>query len=87
MKVIQVYAPIIEYKNEEIEDFYEDIEITLRKNNCYYIFLMKNFKISKQMDTMEIAIGKFCLDGRNERNEILNKFPTSRQPIFNLTAS
>jgi len=38
MKVIQVYAPITEHEDEEIEDFYEDIKKLLRKNNCYYTF-------------------------------------------------
>jgi hypothetical protein len=31
-------------------------------------------KMSKQMNTIEIAIGKICLDSRNERSEILINF-------------
>jgi len=62
MKVTQAYALITKNENEEIENFYEDIEIALRKNNCYYIFLTGNFnaKTDKQMDRTETAIGKFC---------------------------
>jgi len=36
---------------------------------------MRHFiKIGKQMDKIEIAIEKFCLDDRNKRGEILMNF-------------
>jgi len=55
MKAIQAYIFITKHKDKKIEDFYKDIQMALRKNNCYYTFLIRNFniKISKQMDKIE----------------------------------
>jgi len=76
MKIIQIYPSTIEYKNEKVKDFYRNIKIALRNNNCYYIIFMADFnaKMGKQMNRTEIVIGKFCLDGRNKRDEILINF-------------
>ena len=68
INLIQIYAPTAESSDEEIEDFYNDIEKTKRsiKGHDINIFLGDwNAKVGS--DRVEHTIGPFGLGNRNER--------------------
>ena len=43
MKVVQAYAPTSSYDDEEIEQFYEDVELAMRKVQTQYTIVMGDF--------------------------------------------
>ena len=76
MKVIQAYAPTSAAEEEEIDQFYDDINRALTDSACRHTFLIGDFnaKVSKRMDEVEEVIGSFGLGIRNDRGNTLINF-------------
>ena len=68
--VIQVYVPTTNAEEAEVEEFYEDLELTL-KTNVLFIIGDWNAKVGSQ-ETPAVT-GKFDLGIRNEAGQKANK--------------
>ena len=70
LKIVEVYAPTTSYSEEYINNFYNDVDETLRKPHRYTIVMGDfNAQIGKRTNPMETATGKFGLGLRNERGD------------------
>ena len=80
LMIVQVYAPTTSYSGEGINNFYNDVDESLKKPNHYPI-VMGDFSahIGKRTNRMETATGKFGLELRNERGNTLVEWATSRK--------
>ncbi|XP_060517971.1 uncharacterized protein LOC132696860 [Cylas formicarius] len=72
-KIIQVYAPTTEHEDEEVEEFYEEINQVLNNNTAHYVLMMGDFnaKIGIRSDPQEKGVGAFGSGTRNERGKLL----------------
>ncbi|XP_072389526.1 uncharacterized protein [Diabrotica undecimpunctata] len=61
IKIIQVYAPTTSHSDEEIENFYEDINRAIEKDKTHHLILMGDFnaKLEFKEDNAEVATGSF----------------------------
>ena len=75
MSVIQVYAPTMDAKEEEIEDFYIMLQNTIDTEQCYYKVVMGdwNAKVGK-MKTGNAIVGQHGLGRMNKNGELLVEF-------------
>ena len=80
LKIVQVYAPTTSHGDEEVENFYNDLDKILEKP-CYYTILMGDFnaKVGKRANSSETATGIFGLGTRNERGDTLVEWATSEK--------
>ena len=79
-KIVQVHAPITSFSNEDINNFYNDIDEILGKPNHYTIVMGDfNVQIWKITNPMETVTGKFGPGMRNERGDTLVELATSRK--------
>jgi hypothetical protein len=76
VKVIQVYAPTSTHDDDEVEQFYEDVEKAMDENPSHYQYLIGDFnaKLGKREEDSEVSIGSFSYDRRNERGDTLLNF-------------
>ena len=79
-----MYAPTQDYSDEDIEQFYEEIQQAVKYTNSNDVLLVMgdcNAKVG--MKAMEDVVGKFGIVNRNERGDRLIEFCQ----INNLTIS
>ena len=75
---MQVYAPTTSYSDEDINNFYNDVDDTLGKPNHYTIVTGDfNAKIGKTTNPMETPIDTFGLGLRNKRGDTSVEWATS----------
>ncbi|XP_072378445.1 uncharacterized protein [Diabrotica undecimpunctata] len=76
IKIIQVYAPKTSHSNEEIENFYEDINRAIEKDKTRHLILMGDFnaKLGFKGDNAEVAMGSFGYGEQNDRGGVLLHF-------------
>ena len=80
LKIVQLYATTIPYSDEDINNFYNDVDETLGKQNHYTIVIGNfNAQIGKRTNPMETATGIFGLRLRNEIGDTLVEWATSRK--------
>ena len=80
LKKVQVYAPTTSFSDEDINNFYNDVDETLGKPNHYTIVMGdSNAQIGKRTNLMEMATDKFGLGLKNERGDTLVEWVTSRK--------
>jgi exonuclease III len=73
--VLQVYAPTSDYSDEEIEDFYEEINKTLKETKSSdMVLIMGDFNAKVGDLVMSKSIGKYGLGKTNDRGETLIQF-------------
>lgn len=74
-KIVQVYTPITEHVDEEIEEFYEEIKRAVIQNPSKYITIMRIFyaKVREPMNgnNNEKLIGQCSMGARNDRGQRL----------------
>ena len=78
--IIQVYAPTATSTEEEIEDFYENLQEMIQDIPSQEILIIMgdfNAKVGKDWETWKGALGKFGYGEENERGERLLNFCTS----------
>ena len=75
VKVIQVYAPTSTHTDEEIENFYEDVETAMKKHNTQFTFVIGDFnaKVGQKV-AGETVLGNFGVGNRNSRGDTLVEF-------------
>src|SRR5713101_6851920 len=80
LRILQVYAPTSTCDEEEIENFYEELDKAMNKNKEHFTILMGDFnaKIGKNINNIPL-IGKFGLGNRNERGDLLEEFLGKQQ--------
>ena len=84
ISLIQVCAPTQDYSDEDIEQFYEEIQQAIKYTNSNEVLLvMGDFNAKVGMEAMEDVVGKFGIGNRNERGDRLIEFCQ----INNLTIS
>ena len=84
ISLIQAYAPTQDYSDEDIEQFYEEIQQAIKYTNSNNVLLvMGDFNAKVGMEAMEDVVGKFGIGNRNERGDRLIEFCQ----INNLTIS
>lgn len=76
LKIIQAYAPTTTHSDEEVEEFYGDLETALHTTPTYYTVIMGDFnaKMGFKQDEAEVAIGKYGYGERNDRGQRLLNF-------------
>lgn len=75
--VIQVYAPTASSTEEEIEEFYKTLQMTIQRTSSQDMLIVMgdfNAKVGKDWSTWKGAIGKFGHGKKNERGERLLNF-------------
>ena len=82
---LKIVQPTTSYSEEDINNFYNDVDETLGKPNHYMIVIGDfNAQIGKRTIPMETATGTFELELRNERGDTLVEWTTPRKyKIFN----
>jgi len=67
ISLIQVYTPTQDYSDEDIEQFYEEIQQASKYTNSNEILLvMGDFNAKVGMEAMEAVVGKIGIGKRNE---------------------
>ena len=60
ISLIQIYAPTQDYSDEDIEQFYEEIQQAIKYTNSNEVLLvMGDFNAKVGMEAMEDVVGKF----------------------------
>ena len=75
--ILQVYAPTSTSTNEEIDNFYEELQAAIQNspsNDMLVVMGDMNAKVGKKWETWRGVIGKFGLGEPNERVERLLNF-------------
>ena len=73
LPIIQVYAPTSGSSEEEIEDFYSDLEDAYKKcgnQNIVIVMGDLNAKVGSEQDTLQEIVGKHGLGERNDRGDL-----------------
>ena len=87
LSIIQVYAPTSASSEEEIEDFYSDLEDTYKKcGNQDIVIVMGdlNAKVGGEQDPLQEIVGKHGLGERNDRGDLwVDSCATHEQVIMN----
>jgi len=85
--VIQVYAPTANSTEEDIEDFYSDLQAAIQKASSRDLLIVMgdfNAKVGRDWSTWGGAIGKFGFGDMNDRGErLLNFCLTNNLRIMN----
>ena len=82
VKIIHVYAPDSSHSDEEVEEFYSQLEEethTVRTNEIVIVIGDFNSKIGSDPTGYEDVIGKFGLGTQNERGERMLEFCQTNQ--------
>ena len=75
LNIIQVYAPTTEAADQEIEEFYEEVERVLQTTKCNEInIIMGDFNAKIGRGRENNIVGPFGLGIRNERGDRLVEF-------------
>lgn len=76
MTIVQVYAPTLKHSDEEVDDFYEELDDVLNEHRSELNFVIGDFnsKIGKKEDNTETQIGVYGLGERNPRGDKLIQF-------------
>ncbi|KAK6032255.1 endonuclease/exonuclease/phosphatase family protein [Ostertagia ostertagi] len=75
LKMVQVYAPTISAEDDEIERFYEEIEMALKLKSTYTIVQGDfNAVVGSRLDETEYLIGRYGAGVRNDRGNRLIEF-------------
>ena len=79
LKIIQVYAPTCSHSDEEVENFYEDVQKAIDRKRAHFMVIMGDFnaKIGKRVE-QETSIGNHGIGTRNERGQRLIEFAEAR---------
>ena len=82
MKVVQAYAPTCNYSDDEIEDFYEDLQkvIDANKNKFHFLTVMGDFnaKVGTKLNS-DSVVGNHGHGIRNARGDRLVEFAESNK--------
>jgi len=80
LRILQVYAPTSTSEEEEIENFYEDLEKAINSKKEKFTIIMGDFnaKIGKNINNSSL-IGNFGLGNRNLRGDLLEEFLGKQQ--------
>ena len=80
LQVIQVYAPTSSHNDEEVEELYEEIGKSMKKNKSQYKIVMGDFiaKVGQHHQSDGATVGKFGLGERNEKGTRLIQFAKSK---------
>lgn len=62
------------YDDEQVEQFYEDIEIAMERTRTQYTIVMGDFNAKVGTKSAEQAIGNYSFGHRNNREETLVQF-------------
>jgi hypothetical protein len=76
IKIIQVYAPMTAYDDEDIELFYEDISNAMEEHKNRLILVIRDFnaKLGRKLNKEETKIGDFGYGQRNDRGATLMNY-------------
>jgi len=76
LKIIQTYAPTSTHSDEEINQFYNDIQTAMDETRTYSTIISGDFnaKMGIKSDETEISLGNFGTGVRNERGQTLLNF-------------
>ena len=76
IRIIQVYAPTSVSSQEELEEFYDDLQTEMRYKKTHYLVIMGDFnaKVGKRD---EDCVGSFGYGVRNDRGDDLINFATA----------
>ena len=79
LKIVQVYAPTCSHPDEEVESFYEDVQVATDRAKAHFTVIMGDFnaKVGKKVER-ETAIGNHGIGTRNERGQMLVEFAEAR---------
>ena len=79
LKIIQVYAPTCSHSDEEVENFYEDVQKAIDRKRAHFMVIMGDFnaKVGKRVE-QETSIGNHGIGTRNERGQRLIEFAEAR---------
>ena len=74
--IIQIYAPTENSNDEDIEDFYNELECTIEKYRSNRTFIIGDFnsKVGNRRHTHEDPVGPYIYGNRNVRGERLVQF-------------
>ena len=87
LKIIQAYAPTSLCEEEELEDFYLEVDEALKKKSTYTVLMGDfNAKIGRSCIGGKL-IGKFCLGDRNDRGERLATFAETNRLVCGFDAN
>ena len=78
--IMQVYAPTTGYSDDEVEDFYDQLQSAINKTPCQDILIIMgdfNAKVGCEWEPWNGVIGKFGIGDINDRGEKLPSFCTS----------
>jgi hypothetical protein len=82
IRLIQVYAPTTAHEDEEVEEFYEQLDDTMQGTATHTILMGDfNAKIGHRLAN-ESSMGKYGRDVRNERGQILVDFCETRRFVI-----
>lgn len=76
LKIIQTYAPTATQNDEDIENFYDDINTALRQKPSHYTLVIGDFnaKLGHKQDDSETPMGSHGFGTRNDRGQVLLDF-------------
>ena len=79
--IIQIYAPTENSSEEEIENFYTQLESTMENHKSQRNFILGDFnsKVGKKSHLHEDPVGPYGYGKRNERGERLVQFATEQR--------
>ena len=75
LAVVQVYAPTSDYSDEEVEEFYENLQEVLKQvKSTDVLLILGDFNAKVGTTAMSTCLGKYGLGKTNERGETLINF-------------
>ena len=73
--IVQVYAPTSDYEDEEVEKFYDDVDLALKSaKSSDVLFVLGDWNARVGNERYKDIIGQYGLDEKNERGERFIQF-------------
>ena len=81
--ITQVYAPTESHTEEELEEFYEDLDEALTNHKGQIIFIMGDFNcgVGVKKGDEETLMGPYGIDVRNKRGEKIKSIRGGKQSL------
>ena len=82
INIIQIYAPTQDYDEEDVEEFYEEVQLAIKNTkSCDILYVMGDFNAKVGQVKHTDIVGNHGLGERNERGERLIQF-CQRNKLF-----